>query len=277
MFDSRPIGFKIFFIVFFVILAIFVFFPLYWMFNTSLKQAVDIFDYRFIPRNITLKNFVDVVTNTKVPFFMKNSLIVAGSSCILATFISAYAGYSFSKFKYRGRRLLMLLFLSAQLFPYAILLLTIYQIINFAGLRDSYLSLVLAYITFTLPIGTLTLKNYFDQIPNSIIESGKIDGAGTLRIMHSLIFPISLPGLAVIAIYSFIWAWNDVLYSLTLITSSEKRTLAPGLILTYFGEFQSSWNSMMTAAILVSIPVAVIFILSQKMFIQGLTSGAVKG
>ncbi len=277
MFDSRSAGFRIFFILFFIILAVFVFFPLYWMFNTSLKEAVDIFDYRFIPKSFTLKNFVDVVTTTKVPFFMKNSLIVAGFSCILATIISAYAGYSFSKFKYRGRRLLMLMFLSAQLFPYAILLLTIYQIINFAGLRDSYLSLVMAYITFTLPIGTLTLKNYFDQIPNSIIESGKIDGAGTLKIMHSLIFPISLPGLAVIAIYSFIWAWNDVLYALTLITSSEKRTLAPGLILTYFGEFQSSWNSMMTAAILVSIPVAVIFIFSQKMFIQGLTSGAVKG
>ena len=121
------------------------------------------------------------------------------------------------------------------------------------------------------------MKNFFDQLPDSIIESAKIDGAGVLTILHKIIFPISLPGLAVVAIYGFVWAWNDVLYSLTLITSTERRTLAPGLILTYFGEFQSSWSSMMTAAILVSIPVAVLFIFSQKLFIEGLTSGAVKG
>ncbi|MDZ4120974.1 MAG: carbohydrate ABC transporter permease, partial [Candidatus Cloacimonadaceae bacterium] len=181
MFDSRSTGFRIFFIVFFITLGIFVFFPLYWMINTSFKLSGDIFDYQFFPTSLTLRNFYDVVIHTKVLHYMMNSLIVAGTSCILATLVSAYAGYSFSKFHYPGRRLLMLLFLGAHLFPYAILLLTIYQIINFTGLRDSYLSLVLAYITFTLPIGTLTLKNYFDQVPDSIIESGKIDGASTLR------------------------------------------------------------------------------------------------
>jgi multiple sugar transport system permease protein len=277
VFDRRSIGFRIFFWIFIIAIGLFVFFPLYWMINTSFKPSSDIFDYRFFPSKLTFINFYEVIFETKVLMFMKNSLIVAGFSSIFSTIVSAYAGYSFSKFTYRGRKFLMLMFLSSRLFPFAILLLTIYQIVNFAGLRDSYLSLVLAFITFTLPVGTLTLKNYFDQLPDSIIESAKIDGAGVLKILHRIILPISVPGLAVIAIYGFVWAWNDVLYSLTLITSTEKRTLAPGLILTYFGEFQSSWASMMTAAIIVSIPVAVMFILAQKLFVQGLTSGAVKG
>lgn len=277
VFDHRSVGFSLFFWIFLLLIGLFVFFPLYWLINTSLKPMSDIFNYKFFPTRITFENFYEVIFETKVLMFMKNSVIVAGFSSLFATLISAYAGYSFSKFKYPGKKILMLLFLSSHLFPFAILLLTIYQIINFAGLRNSYFSLILAFITFTLPVGTLTLKNYFDQLPNSIIESAKIDGAGVLTILHRIIFPISIPGLAVIAIYGFVWAWNDVLYSLTLITSTERRTLAPGLILTYFGEFQSSWSSMMTAAILVSIPVALLFIVSQKLFIAGLTSGAVKG
>lgn len=277
VFDSRPAGFKIFFWIFLLIIGFFVFFPLYWMINTSFKVKSDIFDYRIFPSKLTLDNFREVIFETKILSFMKNSLIVAFSSSIFATLVSSYAGYSFSKFRYRGKRALMLLFLSSQMFPYAILLLTIYLIITYTGLRDSYLSLIIAFVTFTLPVGTWTLKNYFDQIPDAIIESAKIDGAGIMTIIHRIIFPISIPGMAVIAIYGFVWAWNDVLYSMTLITSAERRTLAPGLILTYFGEFQSSWSSMMTAAIIVSIPVAVMFVLSQKLFIQGLTSGAVKG
>jgi multiple sugar transport system permease protein len=277
VFENKAIGFRLFFWIFIILIGFFVFFPLYWMINTSFKPMSDVFDYRFFPARVSMENFIEVVRETKTLMFMKNSLFVALCSCILATMVSAYAGYSFSKFKYKGRTFLMLLFLSSQLFPSAILLLTIYQIINFSGLRDSYISLILAFITFTLPVGTLTLKNFFDQIPDSIIESAKIDGAGVLKTLHRIVLPISIPALTVIAIYGFVWAWNDVLYSLTLITSTDKRTLAPGLILTYFGEFQSSWASMMTAAIIVSIPVAVIFVLAQKLFIQGLTSGAVKG
>ena len=121
------------------------------------------------------------------------------------------------------------------------------------------------------------MKSFFDQIPDALIESAKIDGASAVRIMRSIIFPLAVPGMISIAIYSFIWSWNDLLYSLTLVTSAAKRTLAPGLILTYMGEFQNNWANMMAASIVVSIPVTLMFIFLQRYFIQGLTTGSVKG
>ena len=109
------------------------------------------------------------------------------------------------------------------------------------------------------------------------MESAKIDGAGRVQIMTRIVMPLAVPGLISVAIYGFVWAWNDLLYSLTLVTSADKRTLAPGLILTYMGEFTTNWAEMMAASILVSLPVTLIFIFLQRYFIQGMTAGAVKG
>ena len=171
----------------------------------------------------------------------------------------------------------MYLILSSQMFPFVVLLLTIYLVMRAFGLLDNYLSLILSYITFTLPIGIWTLKSYFDQIPNELIEAARVDGASRFTIIHRIMFPLVIPGMVSIAIYGFVWSWNDLIYSLTLITSTNKRTLAPGLILNYLGEFQAKWTEMMAASIMVSIPVAIMFIFLQRFFVRGLTAGAVKG
>ncbi|WP_053218214.1 carbohydrate ABC transporter permease [Virgibacillus senegalensis] len=274
---EKTAGYRIFFWMSLVVIGIFVFFPLYWLVNTSFKNASEIFELTFIPSAPTIQNYVNVITDGTLLTYLKNSLFVAGVSAVLTTFVSAYAAYSFSKFRYRGRKSLMILFILSKVFPYAVLLLTIYLIMKNFGILDSYLSLILAFVTFTLPVGTWTLKAFFDQIPNSLIESAKIDGASQFKIIHKVIFPITVPGLVATALYGFVWAWNDLLYSLTLITSPEKRTLAPGLIMNYMGEFQSNWGNMMAASIVASIPVTIMFVLLQKYFVQGLTSGAVKG
>lgn len=277
MFEQKTVGFRIFFWASLILIGIFVFFPLYWMVNTALKPSIEIFDMKFSPSKPTLENFFKVITDQKILTYLKNSLFVSIISSFFATAVSAYAGYSFSKFRYTGRKSIMVLLLASRMFPHAVLLLTIYLVMQRFGLLDNYLSLILAFVTFTLPVGTWTLKSYFDQIPNSLIESAKIDGAGTMKIIHSIIFPLCVPGLVSTAIYGFVWSWNDLLYALTLITSADKRTLAPGLILSYMGEFQSNWSNMMAASIVVSIPVTLMFIFLQRYFIQGLTAGAVKG
>lgn len=274
---EKTIGFRIFFWMSLILIGIFVFFPLYWLINTSFKNPGEIFELTFIPLAPTIENYINVITDGSIMNYLKNSLFVAGVSAVLTTFVAAYAAYSFSKFRYRGRKSLLILFILSKVFPYAVLLLTIYIIMKNYGLLDSYLSLILAFVTFTLPVGTWTLKAFFDQIPNALIESAKIDGASQFKIIHKVIFPITIPGLVATGLYGFVWAWNDLLYSLTLITSPEKRTLAPGLILNYMGEFQNNWGNMMAASIVVSIPVTIMFILLQRYFIQGLTSGAVKG
>lgn len=273
---SKTTGFKIFFWTALILIGAFVFLPLLWMINTALKPSSQTFTLGFFT-SFTLENFKNVITDQRILCYLKNSLMVSILSSLLSTLISACAAYSFSKFRYRGRKSAMTLIMMSQAFPHAILLLTIYLIMRNLGLLDSYLSLVLSFITFTLPVGSWTLKNYFDQIPNALIESAKIDGAGQLAVLRKVIFPLAVPGMISVAIYGFVWSWNDLLYSLTLVTSADKRTLAPGLILTYMGEFQSNWANMMAASIVVSVPVTLMFIFLQRYFIQGMTAGAVKG
>lgn len=131
-------------------------------------------------------------------------------------------------------------------------------------------------VVFTLPVGTWTLKSYFDSLPDSLIESAKVDGAKNLTIMRKIVFPMAVPGMISIAIYGFVWSWNDLLYSMTLVTDPSRRTLAPGLVMTYLGEASTNWSAMMSASIVAAIPVTIIFVFLQRYFISGLTSGAVK-
>ena len=169
------------------------------------------------------------------------------------------------------------LFMMSQAFPQAILLLAIYVLMQKLGLLGSYWALVISYVVFTLPVGTWTLKSYFDQLPDSLIESAKIDGAGHMKILWRIVFPVTIPGMISIAIYGFVWSWNDLLYSMTLVTDSARKTLAPGLVMTFLGEGSTNWGMMMAASIVAAIPVTIIFVFLQRYFIQGLTAGAVKG
>lgn len=268
---------KIFTGVFAVLIGLFVFFPLFWMINTSLKPQVDTFKVSLFLGNPTIHNYVKVFHSPEILHSMGNSLFVSFLSCFAATLVSMFAGFSFSKFNYAGRRTFMSTVMMAQAFPQAILLLTLYIMMQKMHLDGSYMALILSYVAFTLPVGTWTLKAYFDQLPNALIESAKIDGAGWPRIIFQIIFPLAIPGAISTAIYGFVWSWNDLLYSLTLITDASRRTLAPALVMKYMGEFNNNWAEMMAASVVISIPVVLIFVFLQKYFIAGLTAGAVKG
>lgn len=274
---QKTLGFRIFFWTSVVLIGSFVFLPLLWLINTALKPAGEIFTLNFFSGPMTLDNIKLILTDAKIMRYLRNSLIVSFSSSAAATLVCACAGYSFSKFRYRGRKFVMGLFMMSQAFPQAILLLSIYVLMQKLGLLGSYSALLISYVVFTLPVGTWTLKTYFDQLPDSLIESAKIDGAGNLRIMAQIIFPMAVPGMISIAIYGFVWSWNDLLYSMTLVTDSAKRTLASGLVMTYLGEASTNWGAMMAASVVSAVPVTIIFIFLQRYFIQGLTSGAVKG
>lgn len=274
---QKTIGFRIFFWVFLLLIGGFIFLPLLWLINTSLKPAAETFSLAFFTGPMTADNLIHIVTDPTIMNYLRNSLVVSFGSSAMATLVCAFAGYSFSKFRYRGRKFVMGMFMMSQAFPQAILLLSIYVLMQKTGLLGSYWALLISYVVFTLPVGTWTLKSYFDQLPDSLIESAKIDGAGNLRIMRQIIFPLAIPGMISIAIYGFVWSWNDLLYSMTLVTDSAKRTLASGLVMTFLGEASTNWGYMMAASVVASIPVTIIFIFLQRYFIQGLTAGAVKG
>ena len=273
----KTAGFRIFFWVSLLLIGAFVFLPLLWMINTALKPSTETFSLNFFTGPMTLDNVIGILKDNKIMTYLKNSLIVSFASSFMATLVSAFAGYSFSKFRYRGRKFVMGLFMMSQAFPQAILLLSIYVLMQKLHLLGSYWALVISYVVFTLPVGTWTLKSYFDQLPDSLIESAKIDGAGHLRILLKIVFPITVPGMISIAIYGFVWSWNDLLYSMTLVTDSARKTLASGLVMTFLGEASTNWGMMMAASIVAAVPVTIIFVFLQRYFIQGLTAGAVKG
>ena len=270
-------AFKVFFVVSLLTIGAFVFLPLLWMINTALKPTDMTFTSYFFAGPLTFDNIIHILTDPKVMNYLKNSLIVSFGSSFMATLVAAFAGYSFSKFRYRGRKFVMGMFMMSQAFPQAILLLSIYMLMNKTGLLGSYWALIISYVVFTLPVGTWTLKSYFDAISDSLIESAKMDGAGNFRIMMQIVFPLAVPGMISIAIYGFVWAWNDLLYAMTLVTDNARKTLAPGLVMTFLGEASTNWGYMMAASIVAAIPVMIIFVFLQRYFIQGLTAGAVKG
>ncbi len=273
---QKTTAYKIFIVVSAVLIGFFVFFPLLWLINTALKPSDKTFTLYFFTGELTLKNIWGILTNKTIMRYLLNSLFVSFCSSFLATLVSSFAAYSFSKFRYKGRKLIMGAFLMSQAFPQAILLLSIYLLMQKMGLLGSYWSLLISYVVFTLPVGTWTLKSYFDALPNSLIESAKVDGAKNITIMTRIIFPMAVPGMISIAIYGFVWSWNDLLYSMTLVTDPARRTLAPGLVMTYLGEASTNWSAMMSASIVAAVPVTIIFVFLQRYFISGLTSGAVK-
>ncbi len=259
-------------------IVFFAVFPIYWMLATSLMptQAVFAFPPRFIPESITLEHYVGFFRNPRLLGYMLNSLIVASATSIGSVLVSSYAAYSFSKFRYRGRRSLMFLILSAQMFPQSLLLITLYLMFSSLGLLNTYLVLILSFTTFTLPLCIWMLKGYLDKIPNDLIEAAKVDGAGQLTILHRVMLPIARPALVSTGLFAFIRGWNDFIYALTL-AGPEKQTLPPGMVLTYLGEFQAAWADMMAASLIVSLPVTVTFMFVQRHIVQGMTAGAVKG
>lgn len=261
-----------------VVIAFFGFFPIYWMLLTSLTPDSEVFAFppRFLPGSVTFEHYANFFGNGQLLRYMLNSVIVATSTTVGSLVVSTYAAYSFSKFRYRGRRSLMYVVLSSQMLPTALLLITLYLMFDRLGLLQSYFALILSFTTFTLPLCVWLLKGYFDNIPNELIEAAKVDGARQWTIIHRVLLPVAVPGLVAAGLFAFIKGWNDFVLALTLAGPSQ-RTLPPGLVLTYLGEFQAAWADLMAASLIVSLPVIAAFMVVQRYLIAGLTSGAVKG
>jgi multiple sugar transport system permease protein len=262
----------------FGLIASFLFLPLIWMGITSIKPEAEVF-VRFPtlwPKAATLSSYTNLFSSSAMLDNLKNSLITAGGGALLTVILATYAAYSFAKFRYRGRKPLMFLMLSAQMFPFAMLLISLYPMLQQFGLLNTHFGLILAYIILALPSGTYMLYSYFVNIPTEIIEAARADGAGELYILHRIVLPLAMPAMVTVGLYSFMWAWNDLLFSLTLITKPELRTVGPALLLNYIGESKSDWAGAMAASIVSSLPVVIGFAFLQRFFIQGLTAGAVK-
>lgn len=278
MFDlTRPVS-RAIFLALLAAIGLFLFFPLYWLVSTSFKTNAELFRVvpTIVPLAPTFENFVDALTRGTLPRNLLNSVIAAGGSAILTTALATYAGFSFAKYRYRGRIPLMYALLAAQVIPHGVLLISVYPMLSDWGLLNTYPGLILAYLTLALPAGCYMMYSYFVNLPHELIEAARADGASELLIMHRIVLPISWPAVITVFLYAFMWAWNDLQFAMTILTATEMRTVGPGLLFNYLNEQTANWGAAMAASLLAALPVVIGFSLVQRHFIQGLTAGAVK-
>jgi ABC-type glycerol-3-phosphate transport system permease component len=254
-----------------------VFGPLFWMVITALKPHAEVFTSppRWFPQSPTLDNFVQAM-NPQFLQFLGNSLLVSLVTTLVCIALAVLASYTISRPSGRSGRSVIVVVLISQLLPPAVLLVPLYRSAESLGLLNSYAGLVIAYLTFTLPVAIWLLHGFISSIPAELEESAQVDGLTSFRAFFIVIVPLARPGIAATAAYIFFTVWQDFMFALVFLTDQDKRTLPLGL-LGYIGQYTVDWGQLMAASILLLLPILLIFGLVQKQFIAGLTAGAVKG
>ncbi len=253
-------------------------FPLYWILVSSLKAPADIAAYpvQYLPVRPTLENYVSLFSKSEFGQNMLSSLIVATSAGLVATVIATLSAYVLSRFRFRARGLVVLAFLVTQMIPAFIALGPLYQLMVALDLVDNRGGLALVYVAMCIPFSSIMLKGFFDNVPEELDEAAMIDGCSRLTALGRIILPVMLPGLAATFIFNFVNCWNELFLSVTLLNSSDKRTI-PTALNGFITSFNIEWGPLSAAAVLTVIPTMVLFGIASKWIVAGLTAGATKG
>lgn len=256
----------------------FALFPLYWLAKIAVTPDKLIFSEgtALVPSRYTFENFQTVLLQTDFLAYFRNSLIVSLGTAAVTTMIAAAAGYAFSRFDFRGKRLIIALMLITQMFPLLMIIAPIYKIVATLGLLNSLTSLIIVYTAFNIPFATFLMQSFFDGIPKDLEEAGMIDGCTRFQALRKIVLPLTLPGLGATLGFIFTAAWSELLFALMLINSNDAMTFPVGL-LTFVSKFSVDWGQMMAAGVLALVPSCLFFIFIQRYLVQGLTTGAVKG
>lgn len=258
-----------------IVASVIAVFPVLWVLLTSLKPAKFATTTDFF-KETTFENYTNLIKDTEFLSWFGNSVIVAGLSTVIGVFVSATTGYAVSRFRFPGKRGLMWTLLITQMFPVAVLIVPIYNIMSSIGLLNQPAGLVITYLTISVPFCAWMMKGFFDTIPMEIDESGQVDGLTPFGTFWRLILPLAKPGLAVTAFYSFITAWGEVAYASAFMVGDENLTLAGGLQ-KFVNQYGAQWGPMTAASVLIAIPAALVFLFAQKHLVTGVSAGAVKG
>ncbi|MEU3652768.1 carbohydrate ABC transporter permease [Streptomyces sp. NPDC032161] len=250
-------------------------FPVLWVLLTSLKPAAYATTTDFF-KETTFENYTNLIRDTKFLTWFGNSLLIAGLTTLLGVIVSASTGYAVSRFRFPGKRGLMWTLLVTQMFPVAVLIVPIYNIMSGMGLLNQPAGLVITYLTISVPFCAWMMKGFFDTIPREIDESGQVDGLTPFGTFWRLVLPLAKPGLAVTAFYSFITAWGEVAYASAFMVGEDNLTLAGGLQL-FVNQYGAQWGAMTAASVLIAIPAALVFLFVQRHLVTGMSAGAVKG
>jgi multiple sugar transport system permease protein len=264
-----------------VLLFIFItLFPFYWMFITSFKSDTELLDFHQLPifvREPTLKNYQDLFQHTYFPRWALNTAIVAVVSTAISLFCSILAGYSLARLRFRGANWIGWAIFVTYLVPPTLLFLGMAKLIQTLVLYNNLWALILTYPTFLIPFCTWLLIGYFKGIPRELEESALVDGATRLQAMVRVVIPLALPGILSAGMFAFTLSWNEYLYSLIFMNDPVTKTIPVGVTQDLIRGDEFFWGQLMAAALLGSVPVALLYSFFVDHFVAGMTAGAVKG
>jgi len=258
--------------------ALFAGFPVLWMVTSSFKSNTEIFAFppRLITESFSFSAYREVLTNPQQLRFFFNSYVVSTFVTVFTVVVGILGGYSFSRYNFPLKKLLNLIIIGVQAVPPITLMIPYFGLIIALRLYDTYGALILTYMVFTLPYAIIMMTGYFNTLPRDLDEAVMIDGGSPAVALWRVLVPISLPGIVSVGVYTFMLAWNEFLFALTLTRTNEMRTVPVGIQLL-MGQHSYEWNQMMAMSVLGSLPVLILFTIFQRYFIAGMSSGSVKG
>ncbi|MEV7226802.1 MULTISPECIES: carbohydrate ABC transporter permease [Polymorphospora] len=266
-----------------LLVALFAVFPVFWMISTSFKPNREIFSStpQPVPREPTLQHYREILTGNLIPGvtftdFFVNSLLVAVATVLVSGLIALLAATAVARFRFRLRTSFLIMLLVVQMIPLEALVIPLFFMIQRLGLYNTLPSLILTYIGFSLPFAVWMLRGFVAAVPKELEEAAAIDGANRTQTFWRILLPLVAPGLVATSIFSFIVAWNELIFALTFINDQNRYTL-PVAMTFFFGRDDTAWGSVMAASTLLTLPVMIFFIAVQRRMVSGLVAGAVKG
>ena len=268
---------------FLVLFAILYFFPYIWMVSMSFKPDAEIYSGKIFPENPTLEQyqrlfygykFKDLTLKIEYPTYYKNTIIITVISLVLVLFLDAMAAYGFAKFEFRGKTFLFWLMIATMMLPIYATLIPSFWLFSKLKMINTYSALILPGVVDAY--GIFLLKQYMETIPSELLDSAEVDGAGAFRRFWQIVVPLSRPALGTLAVFRFLFVWNDYLWPLVIIRKETMYTLTIGIANMQQRQGMVVWGSQMAASVLATLPVIMLVLLMQRQFLRGLTTGAFK-
>ena len=249
--------------------------PVIWVLLSSLKPGSELFSWppRIIARRPTLDNYRLALAQGDFALYFANTAIVTVTSTALTVLINAMSGYAFAKYRFRGRNLIFVSFLVTLILPLEVIMIPIFRVVRFFGLYNSLLGVVIP--PAATPTGVFVARQFFMTVPDELLEAARIDGAGETRIFTHLMLPIARPILSVLAIFSFMWRWNDYMWPLLVLRDPKRFTVQLALA-NFAGQYSVDWTSLLSMSVLSMLPVLAVFLIFQKQFVRGMISSGLK-
>lgn len=266
---------------FYVALFLFLFwvvFPFYWMVATSLRPNAELYtrNVSLVPQEFTLEHYETELGRYQFGVRLRNSIVVATATTVLTMAVSSLGAFSVTRLRYRGRATVARSILFVYLIPGSLLFIPLYIIVYSIGLTNTLISLIVTYLTFSIPFCTWMLMGYFRNIPKDMEEAAMIDGCTRLQTFYKILLPLAAPGLVAAGIFAFTLSWNEFLYALIFITSSQLQTVPVGLASHIVADIYM-WGPLMAGSTMAAIPVIILYMLAQRALVQGLFAGSVRG